>query len=135
MGEKFKVKDIEGSQEDVIAFFNQSGLDVSSYLNSSGKILIPFWSIVSIAISILIIASLILLIDNVAVKGVLTLLFVALSITELCLVYMSWKNKVLTGIIAFGELLLFIISLNIFTPKEIVTKIEDRIPRQENSLK
>lgn len=131
MGEKFKVKDIEGSKEDVVSFFNQAGVDPSSYLNSSNKIVIPFWSIIVIVSLILIVSCAMLLIKNEDVKGVFTLLFIALSITELCLVYMSWKNKVLTGIIAFGELLLFVLSLNIFTPKEVVHKIENQITHQE----
>ena len=35
---KIKVKDIEGSSEDVLAFCNAGGIDISSYINSPEKL-------------------------------------------------------------------------------------------------
>lgn len=39
---KIKLKDIEGSNEDVVKFINESGLDIGDYLNSARKIKVSF---------------------------------------------------------------------------------------------
>lgn len=132
MGDKFKVRDIEGSKEDVISFIGQTGLDLSNYLNSEDKIKVPFWSIVLASALVLIFACCMLLVENPSLKGVFTLLFVALSFVNICLIYMSWKNRLLAGIVAFGELILFVLALNIYTPKDVVDKIENHVTQQES---
>lgn len=132
MGDKFKVRDIEGSKDDVISFIGQTGLDLSNYLNSEDKIKVPFWSIVVASVSVLIFACCMLLVENPSLKGVFTLLFVALSFVNICLIYMSWKNRLLAGIVAFGELILFVLALNIYTPKDVVDKIENHVTQQKS---
>lgn len=132
MGEKFKVRDIEGSKEDVVSFIGQTGLDLSTYLNSENKIKVPFWSIVVACVLVIIFACCMQLVENPSLKSIFTLLFVALSFVNISLVYMSWKNKVLAGIVAFGELILFVLALNIYTPKDVVDKIENHVTQQES---
>lgn len=132
MGDKFKVRDIEGSKDDVISCIGQTGLDLSNYLNSEDKIKVPFWSIVVASTLVLIFACCMFLVENLNLKGVFTLFFVALSFVNICLIYMSWKNKLLAGIVAFGELILFVLALNIYTPKDVVDKIENHVTQQES---
>ena len=134
MPEKFKVKDIEAeSKDDVISFINQTGLNISEYLNTPEKIEIPFKAITITSLFIVLICCSLFWIEDAKWRGVCTILFIALSILNICLVYMGWKNKLLAGIVALGELILFVIALNIYTPKEVVHKIETHIPHQENN--
>lgn len=133
MSEKFKVKDIEAeSQEDVVSFINKTGLDISAYLNSPQKIKVPFWTIIVTTILIILISSALFWIEDVKWRGVCTILFIVLDFLNLCLVYMSWKNKLLTGMVALGELIIFVVSLDIYTPKEVVNKIENHIIHQDD---
>ncbi len=122
MGEKFRIKDIEDSREYVVSFINQTGLDPSAYLNSPKKIIVPFWSIVVASILVLITACSLFWVESPQWRGVCTLSLVVFCFLNISLIYMSWKNNILTGIVALGELILFVIALNIYTPKDVVDK-------------
>lgn len=126
---KIKLKDIEGSNEDVVKFINESGLDIGDYLNSARKIKIPFWSIILTSVLFFVTICIIAVLNREYEKFriILILFSIALAFINLCIVYMAWKNKTITGIIALAEIILFSISLNIYTPKEVVKKIEDKI--------
>lgn len=125
---KIKIKDIEGSGEDVVELFEKSGLDIGDYINSARKIKIPLWSIATVSVLFFIVICVIAVMGDSApkVKTVLILLSVALASLNICLVYMCWKNNTLTGIVALAEVILFSLSLYIYTPKEIIKKIEDK---------
>lgn len=127
--DKIKIKDIEGTQKEVIDFFKNSGLDIGDYINSARKIKIPLWSIIiTSALFFIVICVIAVMGDSYSeVKTVLILFSVALAFLNICLVYMCWKNKTLASIVALGEVILFSLSLYIYTPKEIVKKIEDKV--------
>lgn len=126
---KIKVGDIEGTKEEVINFFEESKLDIGDYINAAPKIKIPLWSIITVSVLLFITVSIIAVMGESypKTKAILILFSVALSFLNICLVYMCWKNKTLAGIIALGEVILFALSLNIYSPKEIVKKIEEKV--------
>lgn len=122
MAEKIKVGNIEGTKEDVVNFITESGLDISDYINSAKVIKVPFISIVICSALFFVFVCIIAVMGESypKTKTILILISVALGSVNLCLIYMSWKNKTLTGIVTMAEVLLFSLSLNIYTPKEIV---------------
>lgn len=126
---KIKIRDIEGPGDEVIELFEKSGLDIGDYINSARKIKIPMWSIIITSVLFFIVICVVAVIDDsyTEVKTILILLSVALAFLNICLVYMCWKNKTLTGIVALAEVVLFSLSLYIYTPKEIIEKIEDKV--------
>ncbi|OUP32021.1 hypothetical protein [Bacteroides sp. An19] len=127
--DKIKIKDIEGAQKEVIDFFKNSGLDIGDYINSARKIKIPLWSIATVSVLFFIVICVVAVMGDSCpkIKTILILLSVALAFLNICLVYMCWKNNTLTGIIALAEVILFSLSLYIYTPKEIIKKIEDKV--------
>lgn len=129
MAEKIKVGKIEGTKEDVVSFITESGLDISDYINSAKVIKVPFISIVICSALFFFFVCIIAVMGESypKTKTILILLSVALGSVNLCLIYMSWKNKTLTGIVTLAEVLLFSLSLNIYTPKDIVKKIEEKV--------
>lgn len=129
MAEKIKVGNIEGTKEDVVNFITESGLDISDYINSAKIIKVPFISIVICSALFFVFVCIIAVMGESypKTKTILILISVALGSVNLCLIYMSWKNKTLTGIVTMAEVLLFSLSLNIYTPKEIVKKVEEKV--------
>lgn len=129
MAEKIKVGNIEGTKEDVVNFITESGLDISDYINSAKVIKVPFISIVICSALFFVFVCIIAVMGESypKTKTILILISVALGSVNLCLIYMSWKNKTLTGIVTMAEVLLFSLSLNIYTPKEIVKKVEEKV--------
>lgn len=129
MAEKIKVGNIEGTKEDVVNFITESGLDISDYINSAKVIKVPFISIVICSALFFVFVCIIAVMGESypKTKTILILISVALGSVNLCLIYMSWKNKTLTGIVTMAEVLLFSLSLNIYTQKEIVKKVEEKV--------
>lgn len=129
MAEKIKVGNIEGTKEDVVNFITESDLDISDYINSAKVIKVPFISIVICSALFFVFVCIIAVMGESypKTKTILILISVALGSVNLCLIYMSWKNKTLTGIVTMAEVLLFSLSLNIYTPKEIVKKVEEKV--------
>lgn len=126
---KLRVKDIEGSKDNVINFFKEQGLDVCDYLHTTKEIKIPLISIIIVSILFMMCLTLIMIFgENTILVKILTIFALALGFINISLIYMSWKNCTLTGIIAFGELIIFAVTLNIYTPKEVIKKIEDKVP-------
>lgn len=125
---KIKVGDIEGNKDAVLDFIKESGADIPSLLNTPKNIKVPFWSIVLafvIFLTLLCILSVSELYDS--VYKVLSILCIADSFILLGLIYMSYNNKILTGIVAFGEVVLLSVSLGIYSPKEAVEKIGEKL--------
>lgn len=131
---KIKIRDIEGSQEEVIGFFEKSGLDIGDYLNSAKAIKVPFYSIVCSSVAFLLFACIASFTEE-GLQTVFIILSLAAAFTNIGLIYMSWKNKTLTGIIALGEAMIFAIALHVYTPKEVVDKVEHNIESFEKKEK
>lgn len=130
--QKIKVREIEGTQEEVLGFFEKSGIDACDYLNSAKKIKVPLYTIIAASVSFIVFSILAGIVANQDWLMVFTILAIATAFTNAGLIYMCWKNKTLTGIIAFGEILILALALHIYTPKEAIKKIEDKIEKYEN---
>lgn len=128
---KIKIRDIEGTQDEVLGFFEKSGLDIGDYLNSAKTIKVSFWYVVIASLLFIIFSCIASYIDAPKIKTIFTILSLAFAFANIGFIYMSWKCKTLTGIIALGEMFIFAIALHIYTPKDVVSKIEDSINKYE----
>lgn len=129
MGEgKIKFGDLEGSKDDVLDFMKESGADIPSLLNASKDVKIPFWSIVISTILFLILAIVLAVcVLEEPVYKALSLLCIAVGVILVALIYMAYKSKCLTGIIAMGEVILLSVSLGLYSPREMVEKIGEKL--------
>lgn len=126
--EKIKVGDIEGDKDAVLDFIKLSGADLPRLLNTPKSIKIPFWSIVSSFVTFLVLLCILAVSELYDwVYKVLSILCIADSFVLLGLIYMAYNNKILTGIVAFGEVVLLSVSLGIYSPKEAVEKIGEKL--------
>src|SRR3712207_7507075 len=72
--DKIKIKDIEGTQDEVLGFFKNSGLDIGDYLNSAKSIKIPLCTIICASIVFLLSICIASCIDNGKAQTVLTII-------------------------------------------------------------
>lgn len=126
--EKIKVGDIEGNKDVVLDFIKVSGADIPRLLNTPKSIKIPFWCIVASFVIFLVLLCILAVSELYDwVYKVLSILCIADSFVLLGLIYMAYNNKILTGIVAFGEVVLLSVSLGIYSPKEAVERIEQKL--------
>lgn len=126
--DKIKIGDVEGTKDAVLDFIKESGADIPSLLNVPMSIKVPFWSIVCSAVIFM------ALVCVIAVVGlsenafkILSLISIAMGTILAALVYMAYRSKVLASIVAFGEVVLLSISLGIYSPKEAIGKIGEKL--------
>lgn len=126
--EKIKVGDIEGNKDVVLDFIKVSGADIPRLLNTPKSIKIPFWCIIASFVIFLVLLCILAVSELYDwVYKVLSILCIADSFVLLGLIYMAYNNKILTGIVAFGEVVLLSVSLGIYSPKEAVERIEQKL--------
>lgn len=124
--DKIKIGNLEGSKDTVIDFIKSSGADLPSMLNASKDVKVPFKCILASSIVFIVLVCIIAVAELYeSVFKVLSILCIADAFILICLVYMAYKNGILTSIVALGETLILAISLGLYTPKEAVKKIED----------
>lgn len=126
--DKIKIGDVEGTKDVVLDFIKESGADIPSLLNVPMSIKVPFWSIVCSAVIFM------ALVCVIAVVGlsenafkILSLISIAMGTILAALIYMAYRSKVLASIVAFGEVVLLSISLGIYSPKEAIGKIGEKL--------
>lgn len=126
--DKIKIGDVEGTKDAVLDFIKESGADIPSLLNVPMSIKVPFWSIVCSAVIFM------ALVCVIAVVGlsenafkILSLISIAMGTILAALIYMAYRSKVLASIVAFGEVVLLSISLGIYSPKEAIGKIGEKL--------
>lgn len=126
--DKIKIGDVEGTKDVVLDFIKESGADIPSLLNVPMSIKVPFWSIVCSAVIFM------ALVCVIAVVGlsenafkILSLISIAMGTILATLIYMAYRSKVLASIVAFGEVVLLSISLGIYSPKEAIGKIGEKL--------
>ena len=131
--DKIKIGDIEGSKDAVLDFIKESGADIPSLLNAPKSIKVPFWSIVCFAVLFMVLIFIIAIvnIDEKTFK-ILSLSCIAFGIILVSLVYMAYRSKTLTSIVSFGEVILLSVSLGIYSPKEAVEKIGEKLEKHYN---
>ena len=126
--DKIKIGDVEGTKDAVLDFIKESGADIPSLLNVPMSIKVPFWSIVCSAVIFMVLVCVIAVVglsEN-AFK-ILSLISIAVGTILAALVYMAYRSKVLASIVAFGEVVLLSISLGIYSPKEAIGKIGEKL--------
>ena len=126
--DKIKIGDIEGTKDAVLDFINESGADIPSLLNVPMSVKVPFWSIVCTAVVFMVLVCVIAVVglsEN-AFK-ILSLISIAIGTILSALIYMAYRSKVLASIVAFGEVVLLSISLGIYSPKEAIGKIGEKL--------
>lgn len=126
MGEKIKIKDIEGDSEEVIRLFSSSDCSLSEYLNANKPIKIPLIAIGILVVVVFIINCVlwILPMEYEATRKILILASFLLGGIGTIMAHMNWKNFVITFVTAITALLVLTISMNIYTPEEAAKKVE-----------
>lgn len=128
--DKIKIKDIEGSKDVVLDFIKESGTDIPSLLSVEKEVKIPFLCIVILSIIFVTMVIMLAIIPfSELVFKALSLLSIAIGVVLVSIVYMAYKSKTLAGIVAFGEVILLSISLGVYSPKEAVEKIGNKIEK------
>lgn len=124
--DKIKIGNLEGNKDTVLDFIKSSGADLPSMLNASKDVKVPFWYILASS-SVFIVFVCIIAVAELyeSVFKVISILCIADAFVLIGLVYMAYKNGILTSIIALGEVLILALSFGLYTPKEVVKKIED----------
>ena len=128
--DKIKIGDLEGSKGAVLDFIKHSKADIPSLLNVPKAVSVPFWSIICTGVVFMVLVGIISVVslNEVAFK-LLSLVSIAVATILVALVYMAYRSKTLACIIAFGEVVLLSISLGIYSPKEAVQKIENKLEK------
>lgn len=131
---KIKLGNLEGNRDDVVSVIKESGLDMGDFINPSRKIKVPLYAIITggIIFFVLVCAVAVMDADYPKIKEILTLASVAVGFVNLIMVYMHWKNYTITSIVAVAELVLFALSQHLYTPEDVVNKIETHIVESVN---
>jgi hypothetical protein len=124
---KIKIGDIEGEAEDIKNLFLDLGCDLSTYINAKPvtKQIPSYW--LYILIPTFIVLNCVLytnILNYICTKITVIFLFAILSFI-VYIIHFNHNKNVITGISFFGGLILILISLNIYTPKEITKKLEE----------
>ncbi len=124
---KIKVKDLEGDAEEIKNLLKDFGCDLNTYINTQPitKKIPDFW--LYILVPIFFILSCLLWVDvfNSTCAKIATL-FLFLNLGFIVLIVHYNYNKTPISVITFLiGLCLSLISLNVYTPKEITKKIEE----------
>lgn len=130
---KIKVKDIEGSSEDVLAFCNAGGIDISSYINSPEKIKASLKSVVISLIAFVVFCCVFPFIGEgyPKIRAVLSIITLSTAFVSVGLIYMFCKNKTLSTFVVVAELIVFGLAQNIYTTEYVVKKAEQHIEKME----
>lgn len=129
MSKKIKLGNLEGDKETVVSVIKESGLDMADFINPARKIKVPLAAIITGGLIFFVLACILITMDNSypKTKDVLTLGLITTAFINLIMVYMHWKNYTIAGITAIAELVIFSLSHHVYTPKDVVEKIETQI--------
>lgn len=132
MDDKLKIGGVEGSAGVILELIKDNDVDLSDLMNAKKKVHVPlFWLVIFIVMSFVLSVA-ILLIPSGTWKLIVAMADVIIGVIILGMVYIEWKSKMLVCIVTLGEVILFALSLGIYTPKDVVKKAEDVI---ETTLK
>ncbi len=136
---KIKVKDLEGDAEEITNLLIRFGCDLNTYINTQPvtKKIPNYWLYILIPVFVVLNCLLYInILNSIVSKITIILLFTILAFIVYIIHFNHNKNTV-TGISFFGGLILILISLNIYTPKEITKKLEEeavsRLPNKTKS--
>lgn len=139
MGERIKIKDIEGDSEDIRDLFLSNNCNLAEYLEIPNHISFNLrWLIGCVCLYIVVLCILWNIpSDYIICYKILMLLSIALAVLSVVLVHAKYKNYALSFIAIIGVLILYLIAANIYTPEEVAKKIErhvdGRLTEQQHS--
>lgn len=120
MGEKIRLKDLEGDSDEIAKIFNSSGCSLSDYLNISRTVDIKDWHYWGAIVGFFIASLLVWTVPMEFQIWRKLLVIVQLIVMAVCvgLTHMRYKAKLITAISIFFGALIVLITLNVLTPQQ-----------------
>jgi hypothetical protein len=129
MGEKIKIKEIEGDSDALASFFAASDCSLGEYLNANKKPKIDrrtfIWTIVLFLIILIVLWS--IPSSYIVCKKALTLISLALAGCSIIFIHLYWRTTIVTIIGSLIAISLFMVAIDAMTPEEVGHKINDGI--------
>lgn len=135
MGDKIKIKDIEGNAHEITDLCKNLGFDLNSYLNNKPlKNKVKTWVIITMILSFLVCISIIWIFPSLIVlKKILTILSVFLGGAIICSIHHNNENWGVTLISIVILIALMLITFEIKTPEQVIEKIETETTKKISS--
>lgn len=129
MGEKIKIKDIEGDSDALASLFAASDCSLGEYLNANKKPKIDYRIFIGTVIIFIIFLSILWVIPstNEICKKIFTILSLALAGCTTIFIHLYWRNIVATIIGGIISVCLFMVAIDAMTPKEAGQTISNSI--------
>lgn len=127
MDDKLKIGEIEGSADAIRELIKDNDVDLADLMNAKKKVHVPLVWFIFFVVLFFVLSVAILLIPSGTWKLIVAMADIIIGAVILCMIYVEWKSKMLVCIAALGEVILFALSLGIYTPKDVVKKAEDVI--------
>lgn len=120
MGEKIRLKDLEGDSEEITKVFNNAGCSLSDYLNISKRVDIKdghyFCAILGfVLVSILTWTA---PLEYLVVRKVLWIMQLAVMAVTVALTHMKFKAKTITGIALFFCAIIMLVTMDVLSPQD-----------------
>lgn len=120
MGEKIRLKELEGDSDEIAKILNNSGCSLSDYLNISRQVDIKnlhYWGclIGFVIVSILVWTA---PLEYLIWRKVLYILQLAIMALCVCLTHMRFKAKMITMIAFVFGTLIMLVTLDVFSPQD-----------------
>ncbi len=124
---KIKIKDIEGDATEIKNLFKDMGCDLSSYIEAAPlkKTVPQYWLWLSCIIFFINACSIWSGINNHFILKICTLSHFLLLGVILIIIHYNHEKWAITSIAAFTGLCVTLITLEVYTPKEIAGKLEN----------
>lgn len=129
MGEKIKIKEIEGDSDALASFFAASDCSLGEYLNANKRPKIDYRLLIGEVILFLVFLSILWSIpsSNIVCKKICTIVSLALVGCTAIFIHLYWRNTLVTIIGGLISVCLFMVAIDAMTPEEAGRKINDSI--------
>lgn len=129
MGEKIKIKEIEGDSDALATFFESSDCSLGEYLNANKRPRIKLSILIMTTLAFVIISCLLwsLPVHHIICRKIFTIINFALFGATTIFLHLYWRNYFVTCIGAIIGICLFGISIDAITPQEAAQTVNDRL--------
>ena len=129
MGEKIKIKDVEGDSDALASLFAASDCSLGEYLNASKKRKIKPYILIGTFVIFLICLCILWSIssDNIVCKKIFTIIDLALGGCTTIFIHLYWRNITTTIIGGVVSTCLFLVAVDAITPKDAGQTIKNSI--------
>ena len=123
-----RIKDMEGDAAELTDFFKNNGFNLNEYLNNKPtKKYVPLWILLLVTFLFLVISCVLFILTiPIALYQFLILIIILLTGSILVIFQHNYEKWVMTTIAGFTLLCVILISLKIYTPTEVMKKIEEQ---------